>query len=182
MVKVKLDLHTHVWEAFGFGPPTPEMARQVIAQVKRMGIDGIAVTDHRNKEFAFAFAELVDREFPGQILVIPGWEIEVRVGPGRNDEYQVAELFLPGERVFRCYCHPGHPLRQIVVNGVHAIEVSNLGHNWHINREEVLEVARRHNLLLFSVSDAHRLEDIGKAYTEVDMEELLARGQPGLKG
>ncbi len=175
---MKLDLHTHIWEATGFVPPTPEVAQRVVQQVKGMGIDGIAVTDHRNKEYGFAFKKLVDERFPGQIMVIPGWEIEVRFGPGPNDEYQVVELFLPNGGVFRSYCHPGYPSPQIVIDDVQAIEVDNLVHNWHIDKEKVREVAQQHDLMLLKVSDAHRIEDVGRSFTEVDLKELYDRARP----
>ena len=177
-MKVRLDLHTHILEATRFQPPSPQVAREVIARARAADIDGIAVTEHRNKEYGFAFKELVEQEFPGQLLVIPGWEIEVSFGPAKNDEYQVAELFLDGGRVFRCYCHPGYPSPEIVIDGVQAIEVDNLGHNWHINKERVKALAEEHGLLLLKVSDAHRLEDLGRNYTEVDLDDLYARAIP----
>ncbi len=175
---MKLDLHTHIWEATGFAPLTSEVAQRVIQQIKDMGIDGIAITDHRNKDYGFAFKELVDSEFPGQIVVIPGWEIEVRFGPERNDEYQVVELFLPDGGTFRSYCHPGYPSLQIVVDNVQAIEIDNLQHNWHIDKKKVEEVAQEHDLMLLKVSDAHRIEDVGRNFTEVDLKELYDRARP----
>ena len=63
-MKLKLDLHTHVWEAFNFQPPSLDIAEKVIAQVKSRGIDGIAITDHHNQDWAFAFRELVGAAFP----------------------------------------------------------------------------------------------------------------------
>ena len=177
-MKVKLDLHTHIWEASRFVPPDKDIAWQVIEQVKRMGIDGIAVTEHRNKEYGFAFAELVQREFPNEIIVIPGWEIEVRYGPERNEEYQVLELFLPNDTLFRSYCHPGYPSLKTIIDGVQAIEIDNMTHNWHINKEEVQRIAQEHDLLLLKVSDAHLFKDIGSNYTEIEMEELYARARP----
>ncbi len=175
--KLKLDLHTHVWEATGFSEPTPQIVERVVKQVKDRGIDGIAITDHRNRNYGFAFKRLLDTHFPNEIVVIPGWEIEVRIGPGRNDEYQVAEMFLPNGGVFRSYCHPGYPTPKIVVDGVQAIEIDNLMHNWHIDKAKVQDVAREHGLLMLKVSDAHRLEELGSSYTELDLEELyrLAR-------
>ena len=62
---VKLDLHTHIWEAFNFQPPSLDTAEKVIAQIKLKGIDGIAITDHHNKDWAFEFRELVEQNFPG---------------------------------------------------------------------------------------------------------------------
>lgn len=176
--KLKLDLHTHIWEATGFSEPTLQTVERVIRQVKDRGIDGIAITDHRNKKYGFAFKRLLDTHFPNEIVVIPGWEIEVRIGPGRNDEYQVAEMFLSEGKVFRSFCHPGYPTSKIVVDGVHAIEIDNLMHNWHIDKARVEEVARDHGLLMVKVSDAHRLEEVGSSYTEVTLEELYSRAKP----
>ena len=66
-MKLKLDLHTHVWEAFNFAPPSVEIAEKVVAQIKSKGIDGIGITDHHNKDWAFEFRELVEKHFPGQV-------------------------------------------------------------------------------------------------------------------
>ncbi len=177
-MKLKLDLHTHVGEATGFVPPSREIVERVIWQVKSQGIDGIAITDHHNKDYAFAFKELVDECFPGEVIIIPGWEINVRPPKSPFDEYHMGELFLPGGLVFRSYCHPGYYTPNIVIeDNIQAIEIANASHNWHIRRKQVEEIAREHDLLLFQVSDAHNLESIGKSYTEVDMEELYRRAR-----
>ena len=39
-MKLKLDLHTHIWEAFNFQPPSLDIAEKVVAQIKSRGIDG----------------------------------------------------------------------------------------------------------------------------------------------
>jgi len=178
-LKVKLDLHTHIWEAFNFQPPSLSIAEKVIAQIKARGIDGIAITDHHNKEWGMEFRELVERHFPGEVIIIPGWEIEVRPAHRPFDEYQVAELFLPQGGVFRVYCHPGYYSPNIVIEeNIHAIEIDNYIHNWHIRRAQVTEVAQAHDLLTVQVSDAHNLENIGLRYTEVELEELYRRAMP----
>ena len=175
-MKVKLDLHTHIWEAFNFQRPTKNMAETVVAQIKARGIDGIAITDHRNKDWAFEFREMVELHYPGQVIIIPGWEIEVRPEQNPFAEYQVAELFLPGGGVFRSYCHPGYYSPDIIIeDNIHAIEVDNYIHNWHIRRQQVEEIARTHNLMLLEVSDAHNPENIGLRYTELELEELYKR-------
>ncbi len=177
-LRVKLDLHTHIWEAFNFQPPSLSMAERVVGQVKRRGIDGIAITDHHNKEWAFEFRDLVERHYPGEIIIIPGWEIEVRPAENPFAEYQVAELFLPGGGVFRSYCHPGYYSPDIVIErNVHAIEIDNYIHNWHIRKAQVAEVARAHGLLVLEVSDAHSIDDVGLRYTEVELEELYRRAR-----
>ena len=178
-MKIKLDLHTHIWEAFNFQAPTQEMAHKVVAQIKSAAIDGIAITDHHNKEWSYEFRDIVERLYPGEVTIIPGWEIEVRPPQNPFAEYQVAELFLPGGGVFRSYCHPGYYSPEIIIEeDIHAIEIDNYIHNWHIRKQQVAEVAQAHNLLVLEVSDAHNLENIGLRYTELEMEELYRRASP----
>ena len=178
-MKLKLDLHTHIWEAFNFAPPSVEIAAQVVAQIRRRGIDGIAVTDHRHQDWAFDLQELVERHFPGEAVILPGWEIEIRPESNPFAEYQVAEIFLPNGGVFRTYCHPGYYSPEIIIEPeVHAIEIDNYIHNWHIRKKQVSGVAEEHGLLLLEVSDAHNLENVGLRYTEVDLDDLQARAVP----
>jgi len=173
---VKLDLHTHIWEAFNFKPPSLEIAEKVVAQIKARGIDGIAITDHHNKDWSFEFRDLVEQHFPGEVIIIPGWEIEVRPPESPFDEYQIAELFLPDGGVFRTYCHPGYYSPNILIEGgVHGIEIDNYIHNWHIRKPLVQDVADAHGLLILEVSDAHNLENIGLRFTELEMEDLYRR-------
>jgi hypothetical protein len=85
-------------------------------------------------------------------------------------------LFLPAGGVFRVYCHPGYYSPNIIIDkNIHAIEIDNYIHNWHIRKTQVEEVARTHSLLTLSVSDAHNLENIGLRYTEVELDELYRR-------
>ncbi len=184
-MKLKLDLHTHVWEAFNFAPPSVEIAEKVVERIKSRGIDGIAITDHHNKDWSFEFRELVERHFPGEALIIPGWEIEIRPEQNPFAEYQVAELFLPARspdevgQVFRSYCHPGYYSPEIIIEkDVHAIEIDNYIHNWHIRKAQVAEIAEAHGLLLLEVSDAHNLENIGLRYSEIELDDLYARATP----
>ena len=178
-MKLKLDLHTHIWEAFNFQAPNESMADKVVAQIKAAGIHGIAITDHHNKEWSYQFRDLVERLYPGEVTIIPGWEIEVRPPQNPFAEYQVAELFLPGGGVFRSYCHPGYYSPEIIIEeNIHAIEIDNYIHNWHIRKEQVAEVAQAHDLLVLEVSDAHNLENIGLRYTELELDELYRRAAP----
>ena len=108
-MKVKLDLHTHIWEAFNFQPPSLSIAEKVIAQIKDSGIDGIAITDHHNWQWGAELRDLVEEHYPGEVIIIPGWEIEIRPPQNPFDEYQVSRtMLLPEGGVFRIYCHPGY--------------------------------------------------------------------------
>ena len=157
------------------------MAHKVVAQIKSAGIDGIAITDHHNKQWSYDFRDIVERLYPGEVTIIPGWEIEVRPPQNPFAEYQVAELFLPSGGVFRSYCHPGYYSPEIIIEeDIHAIEIDNYIHNWHIRKQQVAEVAQAHDLLVLEVSDAHNLENIGLRYTEMEMEELYRRASPSM--
>ena len=96
-------------------------------------------------------------------------------------EYQVAELFLPSMDgmeggVFRSYCHPGYYSPEIIIEqDIHAIEIDNYIHNWHIRKPQVRDKATTHGLILTEVSDAHNLENIGLRYTEIELSELYER-------
>lgn len=178
-MKVKMDLHTHIWEAFNFQPPSLSIAEKVIAQIKDRGIDGIGITDHHNWKWGVELRDLVEEHFPGEVIIIPGWEIEIRPPQNPFDEYQVAELLLPEGGIFRIYCHPGYYSPNIIVEeDVHAIEIDNHLHNWHIRKPLVQEVADAHSLMTVRVSDAHVLENVGIRYTEVELDELYRRAMP----
>ena len=178
-MKVKMDLHTHIWESTGCVPPSVGVVEQVISQIEAMGIDGIGITDHHNKEYGFAFKEIADAYFPGRAIIIPGWEINVRPPSSPFDEFHMGELFLPGGKVFRSYNHPGYYTPNIIMDvEIQAIEIANPGHNWHIRKAQVEDIAREHGLLLLSVSDAHTLEKVGTSYTEVDLDDIYSRAVP----
>lgn len=176
---VRLDLHTHVGEMFGFQPPTPEIAATVIARIKDAGLDGIAVTDHWRRDWGLALHRVVAEHFPGQAIIIPGQEIDLRPARSPFDEYHCTELYLPGGRLFRIYCHPGYYTPNIVIEAnIHGIEIANYHHNWHIRPALVERVAADHGLLTFSVSDANRLSEIGAGSSAVDLDDMMRRAIP----
>ena len=176
---VRLDLHTHVGEMFGFQPPTPEIAATVIARIKAAGLDGIAITDHWRPDWGLALHRVAAEHFPNQAIIIPGQEIDIRPARSPFDEYHCTELYLPGGRLFRIYCHPGYYTPNIVIEAnIHGIEIANSHHNWHIRPSLVQQVAKTHGLLTFSVSDANRLDEIGAASSQVDLDDMMRRAIP----
>ena len=176
---VKLDIHTHVGEMFGFQTPTPEIAETVITQIRAAGLDGIAVTDHWRPDWGLELYRVIERHFPNQVIIIPGQEIDVRPARSPFDEYHCTELYLPGGRLFRTYCHPGYYTPNIIIeDDIHGIEIANSHHNWHIRRAQAEQVAAAHGLLTFSVSDANTLGEIGAGSTDVDLDDMLRRAIP----
>lgn len=166
--KLKLDLHTHPGEAEHSLSPTVDMVGRIVAIAKERGLDGIAVTEHQGKEYGYKVKAIVDQYFSGELLVIPGWE---RSGW----PLEVVELYLPDGAVFKYWAHPGVP-RQLgkfdFLADFHGIEIDNPMHQRHIDKNKVRDLARQYDLLLLSNSDAHTLEDIGRYYNEISLEEL----------
>jgi histidinol phosphatase-like PHP family hydrolase len=170
---LKIDLHTHLHEATNFVHPTPAVVEKVVSVIKAKGLDGIAITDHAGKitSYPFQVMDIVEQHFNNDILIIPGREI--------NKQYMhIVELLLPEKRIFRFIAHPGYPVAKYWdehLDGIHGLEINN-GMN-PIDGEKVRRLAKKHGLLLLSNSDAHRLEDIGKYYTEIDFDELCDRAR-----
>lgn len=167
---MKLDLHTHCFEATSFRAASVEIVGKIIDRIKARGLDGIAVTEHYDKTYGFQVKEIAEKHFPGQVIIIPGQEINVW-------PVQVVELYLADDVIFKFLAHPGYPgeLTPNVLVGLHGIEIENQLHNWHINKPKVREVAEKYNLMLMHDSDAHDLNDIGVAYNEVTVEELIKK-------
>ena len=176
-MKLKLDLHTHVYEATGFAPLTVDIVGKIVAKIKARGLDGIAITDHQGYDSSYAYRvrEMVERDFNGEVLIIPGQELDIKF----NHE---VELYLPNNLTFRFLAHPGDPFptEPIIIDNVQGIEIKNREH--FIRKQKVMELAEKHDLLLLSNSDAHYLDDIGVYYNEIDLEELYARAKPSRKG
>lgn len=169
---MKLDLHTHCFEATCIYRPNREVVGKIVAAVRARGLDGIGITEHYNKGYGFKVRDIVEEHFPGQILVIPGEEIN-------QGQHHVVMLYLPGGLVFRFLAHPGYPRADDFAAGIdgslHGIEMHNPNHDDEMDQEAIRLAARRHNLLLLQNSDAHFLSDIGKYYNETSIEELCAR-------
>ena len=170
--KLKLDLHTHCLEAVGFQEPTREVVGKIVEAIQAKCLDGIAITDHARSQFAFGVKAMVETCFGNQALIIPGQEIDL-------GNMEIVELFLPEERLFRFIAHPGYP-GSFSIDGrrVQGIEVDNGGHNWNMDTAKITRFAQEHHLLLLKNSDAHYLEDIGRAYNELSWETLLSLSLP----
>ncbi|MBI2908749.1 MAG: PHP domain-containing protein [Chloroflexi bacterium] len=171
-MKLKLDLHTHCYEASGYKAPTLDIVASIVERIKLRGLDGIAITEHYNKDYGFKVKEMVREHFDPDLIIIPGQEID-------ENYVQVVELYLDNNSVFRFLAHPGYPGDFVNrIRNVSGIEIENHLHNYHIEKDKVEEVARKHNLILLHNSDAHMLPNIGQCHNEIDLEELYARAVP----
>ena len=171
LLKLKIDLHTHCFESTGETIPSMNTIRMIVEQIRKRGLDGIAVTDHSKKEYGYMVKELVDRHFPGEAMIIPGQEISLH-------REHVVELFLPNNSVFRFCAHPffGVHFDEFIkkeIGNIHGIEIKNAA--WQLQEDKVLEAAQKYDLVILENSDAHSIRDIGFHYNEIDLEDLYKR-------
>jgi histidinol phosphatase-like PHP family hydrolase len=170
---LKLDLHTHCGEATALYSPTLDIVKEIVAVVKARGLDGIAITEHYNKAYGYKVQEMVAHHLKGEILIIPGREIDKGL-------LHVVELYLPDDVTFRFIAHPGYPhVRDLEaqIGDIHGIELRNPLHDDEMDEARIRALAEKYDLLLLTNSDAHFLDDVGKYYNEIDIEELCARAR-----
>jgi len=168
-LKKKFDLHTHCLEATGDSVPNIDTVREVVKQIKKQGLDGIAITDHAKIDYAYRFKEVVDLNFPGEVVIIPGQEITLY-------RQHVVELFLGDDSIFRFCAHPffGQSFDEFLKkegDKIHGIELKNAA--WQLQEDRVKEVAKEYDLLMLENSDAHSVKEIGFHYNEIDLEKLI---------
>lgn len=176
---MKLDLHTHCREATSNPDPTPDIVRSILDAARSKGLDGIAITEHYTKAYAYKVKAIVDECFPNELLIIPGQEID-RVYLGiEKGVVHIVELDLPGDLTFRFIAHPGHPymkqLEMCIDGEIHGIELKNPHHDRDMDEGLIRSLASQHNLLLLTNSDAHTLGDIGHYWNRLELSDLCAR-------
>jgi len=176
---LKLDLHTHCREATSGATPTIAIVKRIVAAVKARGLDGIAMTEHYTDSYGREVKEIVEQHLDGEIVVIPGKEIDMMLTGREMGVIHMVELCLPGDITFRFIAHPGYPyvrnLDSHIDGGIHGIELRNSSHKDEMDEQEIRRIAEKYNLLLLTNSDAHDLRDIGTCYNEIAIEELIAR-------
>lgn len=170
-LRLRLDLHTHCGEGVNRTAPTVELVGEIVCAVKARGLHGIGITEHYNKDWGFKVRQMVESHFAGEILIIPGQEID-------RGRLHVAVLYLPGGLTFRFVVHPGHPkvdFNSLIDGSIHGIEIRNPAHDHEMDQAAIRRAAKEHDLIVLQNSDAHYLSDIGRYFNEISIEELCAR-------
>jgi histidinol phosphatase-like PHP family hydrolase len=167
--QLKLDLHTHLWEATSYASPNLDIVARILNKVEERGLDGIGITEHGDIHYARLFIELVKKHFPdSKLTLIPGQEVN-------SGWLHIVELHLPGNYLFRFLAHPEY--RWEGVDNIQGIEIDNGMHVGQIDRKRVQAVAEQRGLLILHNSDAHYVNDIGHFYNEIPLEELYRRAK-----
>jgi predicted metal-dependent phosphoesterase TrpH len=172
---MKLDLHIHSTFSRD-GTATPE---QIAARCKELGLDGFAITDHNAIQGSLEAMEIAEN---AGLLAIRG--VEISTDSGHILAYGVSELIPKGlsipETIKRIHAAGGvavaaHPIRfpsgigldSAGANEFDAIEILNGGNSRRSNRR-AKDLAVRLGRPVTAGSDAHEIDEVGKAYVEVD--------------
>jgi len=164
---------------------TIRTVEKLVETMKKVDLDGIAVTEHNSRAIGYCVKQIVEMHFNSEVMIIPGREL------GHVPIHWV-ELELPGNDIltFRFLAHPGYPGNPINhIHGFHGIEIQNALHDWHndrekvktdwhIDQEKIKGIAAKYNLVLLSNSDAHYLHDLGQCYNEISLEDLRHHCHP----
>ena len=177
---LKLDLHVHTI----FSGDSLIKPAQLLAQARRKGLDGFAITDHDSMK---AYRILKEKNDEKELIIIPGMEIETHIG-------EVMGLFLKEEidvtdNSFFTVVHKikdqgglvviPHPfdfLRdnhlkmsllndKIVDKYIDGIEIMNSRTVFSHCVKKARTYQKTHDLFETGGSDAHTIKEIGNGYT-----------------
>ena len=170
----RFDLHVHSQ----YSPDGRGTLKELAAQARRRGLDGFIASDHNTTRMW----DDVRRDPPRDLLVVPGIEVSTR--EGHLVAVGVRELVPRGrtmqETLERCRDAggvgvPAHPYRRVhgcgeavlrhVQASAAAIEVVNAGNGRSRANASARRFADAHGLGGTGGSDAHRVVELGNAYT-----------------
>ncbi len=174
-MNLKIDMHVHsCYSKDGF-----EQIKNIIAEAKRKGLDGIALTDHNTQDGV----DEAKKEGENQgIIVITGIEIKTENGDvlaygitktikkGMSVEKTVSAIHKAGGIAVAAhpYPEPAHrtKMHKFLNLGFDAIETAN-ARSLFMNKK-AKKTAQKLNIPQTGGSDAHSLKEIGNAYTEIN--------------
>ena len=179
---MKIDLHIHSKYSFD----CKLEVSLILKYAKKIGLDGVAIVDHDT-----IMGGKKGKELSKDIEVIIGAEI-------KTDRGEVIGYFIEEEiesREFTEVCeeirekggivvlpHPFDAFRQGIkptsadVPYIDGVEVLNSRCILKRFNDKALKFAKQHNLIATAGSDAHTLEEIGRAGVEVESLEDIRRG------
>ncbi len=185
--KIKIDLHTHPFEALakqleirGVRDITRDVVGRIVKAVQDAGQDGIAITEHNNFNWGWV-ASLIAADFFSErdILVLPGVELEFA---GQHflriyvpESVRRRFLFFQGKEWFTILAHPGFyravERPQIEATSFDCVEELSGKGQFEIGRE----LAQQRGIPAIRTSDAHDLGEIGSSF--IDLEALPGKSR-----
>jgi predicted metal-dependent phosphoesterase TrpH len=176
------DLHTHTRFFHGrqeLGDRFDPVGYQLLMGAARLrGLDGVATTNH---DYYTAFSD------GAGVASLPGIEITTTrghllvVGPDPPTETKRGELTPEAAVALAheqgCAAILAHPFRNSTVRDIDdlAVDAIEVNGKHPRTREWVTRIAEERDLPLVGGSDAHYPVEVGRAYTEIDADELTPR-------
>ncbi|MFH1285380.1 MAG: PHP domain-containing protein [Candidatus Micrarchaeota archaeon] len=197
---MKLDMHMHTH----YSPDSLIKPEDAVRRALKLGLSGIAVTDHNTFEGAektYRIAKTIDLDF----MVVKGCEIETELGEVLalfiNEEIKERKFVEVVERVRECngllaLPHPFDRLRKSRFHGdfeeaakvISAVEVFNARVLFGQDNRKALAYAVGQNKAKLAGSDAHFLFELGNGITEAggsteeELKEAIKKAQTTASG
>jgi len=176
---MRLDLHIHSCYSKDCTSPIAAILEQAIGA----GLDGIAICDHDTVEGSLEARRLVD-EMGLDLVVVPGIEVTTNRGhllvlgadkafPINSDPSDIIKMARERDcLIVAPHPYKGYPksLGDVSDLDVDAIEVLNSRFILGKFNKRAVEMAETLGLPMLGNSDAHFVEMVGRAYTEIDAE------------
>ena len=178
MFSIKIDLHVHTNRSDGTVSPDIMANR-----AKKLGLDGIAITDH---DVAITEDEVFYLADKHNLIIIPGVEITTKQGhilglgifetPEKNLDLRYVINFIRHLGGIVIIPHPFDFLRNGIGKYIKeikadAIEVINGGVLLDRFNKKAFQFAKENNITMVAGSDAHDPDQLGYAYTIINSEE-----------
>lgn len=176
-----MDLHTHPIEALkdkmgirGISDIKTEAVSAIVKAIKEAGLTGIAITEHNNFNHSWVTTlEIMERFRRENLIILPGIELSYEGQQFLHiyipNIYRRRIPFFKGKDWFLILAHPGFfnplDLRQISRIEIDAVEEKNIHGDFALAEQ----ISRERGIPTTGSSDAHRLEDIGFCYTEMEV-------------
>ncbi len=184
---LKIDLHVHTC----YSEDSTITLEELILQLKKKGLNGVAITDHNTIEGALKLTKMVnEKNNCGKLLIIPGIEVSTKGGHiiGINVTTSIPKGLSVEETIERIHEDGGiaiaaHP-RTLFKNGIglspkilslglDAIEVINSSlFPFQPLTRITKKFAEQYNIPQTAGSDSHMPETVGLAYTLIDSDEI----------
>jgi predicted metal-dependent phosphoesterase TrpH len=184
---MKIDMHCHTWE---YSPCAADAAAEVVRAAKRRGLDGVVITDH-HRHLSEGDRRRLEQAAPG-IRVFRGAEIGIRdpsnadvaddlvvvsaepcvhLDPVRPDEVERLAEFAEATGALIILAHPFRYRPNLSWDlgrySPDAVEVAS-NNTPREQRDRIESLARKYGMQPVVCTDAHRAEDVGAYFIELD--------------